>query len=183
MITYQDIYNALRKEKYSEDLQGLPKNFLKEVASYIGGKKDIVEKEHDVFAETIAKTKKQLDNTLTMINELLLRRRKKILSLAFVAAETGISKRDFENMFQHERKLFEEITKKLEEAKKKTEAILENSEDKKFKNQLIRFETNMEEFVDEDGNSLGPFKKGDVANLPLAIVKILIDDKKALSIE
>jgi len=35
MITYNDIYEALRRERYSEQLQGLGKNFVQDVASYL----------------------------------------------------------------------------------------------------------------------------------------------------
>ena len=30
MITYNELYDALRKERYSEQLQPIPKNFIKE---------------------------------------------------------------------------------------------------------------------------------------------------------
>ena len=41
MITYNDIYEAARKERYSEQLQQIPKNFVLEVAKYIKEKKEI----------------------------------------------------------------------------------------------------------------------------------------------
>lgn len=39
MITYNDIYEAARKERYSEQLQPVPKNFLEEVTDYLKEKK------------------------------------------------------------------------------------------------------------------------------------------------
>ena len=62
-----------------------------------------------MFSDMIIKTKKQLENAVSIFKELLLRRRKKLLTLVFVAAETGISKRDFENMLAVEKECFEEI--------------------------------------------------------------------------
>ena len=103
MITYNDIYEALRKERYSEQLQKIPKNFVQEVSAYIKEKKSITEKSEDMFSDTIIKTKKQLENAVSIFRELMLRRKKKLLQLAFVAAETGISKRDYENMLSFEK--------------------------------------------------------------------------------
>ena len=94
MITYNDIYEALRKERYSEQLQPLLKDFIKEVASYIKDREQLVGRDNDLFSEELQKNKKQLENSIAIFKELILRRKKKLLDLAFVSAETGISKRD-----------------------------------------------------------------------------------------
>ena len=54
MLTYKDIYELLRKEKYSEQLQPLNNSFLKEFAEYSKEKKEIFSKETDIFSDTIA---------------------------------------------------------------------------------------------------------------------------------
>ena len=79
MITYNDVYEAARKERYSENLQKLSNNFIIDLANYLKEKKEIASKENDVFSEVIVKTKKQLENATTLFKELMLRRRKKIL--------------------------------------------------------------------------------------------------------
>lgn len=183
MIAYQEIYDLLRKEKYSEQLQELPKNFLTEVSSYITEKKVIVTKEHDMFSDSIVKAKKQLENSIAVIKELILRRKKKILDLSFVAAETGISKRDFENMLQYEKELFEIITQKLEETTKLINNLINGQQEKKLQKQLVRFSRDVEGFLDLEGKTLGPFKRGDIANLPAEIANILIQGEKAVAIE
>ena len=66
MITYNELYDALRKERYSEQLQFIPKNFIKEVAIYLKDKKDIANKENDDFSDTILKTKKQFENSIAI---------------------------------------------------------------------------------------------------------------------
>ena len=80
MITYNDIYEAARKERYSDQLQQLGKNFVSEVSDYLREKRDIASKDNDVFSDVIVKTKKQLENAITLFRELILRRRKKILT-------------------------------------------------------------------------------------------------------
>ncbi|MFH1248819.1 MAG: hypothetical protein V1660_01570 [archaeon] len=183
MITYQELYDLLRKDKYSEQLQDLPKNFFSDVGSYIAEKKGIISKEDDMFSDAIVKTKKQMENSIAVFKELMMRRKKKILDLAFVASETGISKKDFENMIQYEKEIFEIVTQKLEDATKILSNIINGHEQKKLQNQLIKFNKDVESFLEENGSILGPFKKGEMANLPAAIAQILVQGEKASIIE
>ncbi len=185
MITYTELYDALRKERYSEQLQPIPKNFIKEVAAYLNDKKELANKKDDDFSDVIMKTKKQFENSIAIFRELMLRRKKKILELAFVAAETGISKRDFENMFAVEKEAFDGIMKFLESSDKKIAEILKGAdqEEHRDKNKMIVFIEDTAEFLDLEGNVMGPFKKGDVANIPEEIANILILDKKAETID
>lgn len=185
MITYQEIYDLLRKEKYNESLQELPKNFLSEVASYIEEKKKLLEKDSELFSETLAITRKQLENAITMIKELFAIREKKVLNLAFVAAHTGVSKRDTENLLEHEKELFETVVKKIEENQKliKKEIEKNSKKEQNQKNLFIRFEQDVPAFFIEDGKEMGPFFAGEMANLPKEIAEILIKDGKAVLVE
>jgi DNA replication initiation complex subunit (GINS family) len=183
MITYNDIYEAARKERYSEQLQQLSKNFIQEVADYLREKKEIASKEDDVFSDVIVKTKKQLENAITLFKELMLRRRKKLLSLVLIAAEIGISKQDFENMLPVEKELFEELMKGVDLTDKKISEILNGKKEEDLKNTLVSFKENVDEFVGLEGEKMGPFEKGEISNLPKEIAKILIGDGKAEVIE
>lgn len=185
MITYNDLYDALRKERYSEQLQPLPKDFIKEVADYIKDKEGMVSKNKDLFSDDLQKNKKQLENAISIFKELMLRRKKKLLDLSFVSAETGVSKRDFENMLSYEKDTFEKIMKAVNEGDKKMEHMLSGvgEETVAQKNKLIIFKNDTEEFLDLDGNKLGPFKKGDIVNLTQEIANILIVDNKADPVE
>jgi len=183
MITYNDIYEAARKERYSTPLQPISKNFVEEVANYLREKKEIASKQDDDFSDVIIKTKKQLENAMTLFKELMLRRRKKILNLVLIAAETGISKQDFENMLNFEKDLFEEFMKCIDFSDKRVGEILGGGKQKDTKNELVVFVDNVEEFMDLEGGKMGPFEKGQIANIPKEIVKILIDDNKVEIIE
>jgi DNA replication initiation complex subunit (GINS family) len=183
MITYNELYEALRKERYSEQLQPIPKSFVKDVALYLKDKREIANRETDDFSDGMIKTKKQYENSLAIFRELMLRRKKKILELAFVAAETGISKRDFENMIAIEKECFDGIMKALEKSDKMTLQMLkefncDEPEQGEVKNKLVVFVEDTDEFLDLTGNRVGPFKKGDVANISQEIVHILLSDKK-----
>lgn len=187
MITYNDIYEAARKERYSEQLQPIPKNFVKEVSKYLKEKKDITLKEESDFSDIVIKTKKQLENAITLFKELVIRRRKKILSLVLIATETGISRQDFENMLQIEKELFEELMKCMDYSDKKLQEVLNGGDgvegEGTAKNDLIVFLESVAEFVGPDGNSMGPFSKGEIANLPKAVAKILFDGRKVEYVE
>lgn len=183
MITYSDLYEAARKERYSEQLQPLQKNFITEVAKYLKEKKQLSLKEDDIFSDMIAKTKKQLENATILFRELMIRRRKKILNLVLIASETGISKQDFENMLSFEKSLFEELIKNIENTDKKINELLNEKKVEELKNELVVFKTDVEEFLDMEGEKVGPFQKGQIANIPKEIAKILIEDGKVEVVE
>ena len=183
MITYNDLYEAARKERYSDQLQPLPKNFITEIAEYLKEKKQLSLKEDDVFSDMIVKTKKQLENAITLFRELMIRRRKKILNLVLIASETGISKQDFDNMLSFEKSLFEEFMKNIEISDKELNELLSERKMEKLKNELIMFKMDVGQFLDMEGEKMGPFEKGQIANIPKNVAKILVDDGKAEVIE
>jgi len=178
MITYNDLYESLRKERYNEALQLLSKSFLLDVAEYFNEKKKMTNKEQDLFSDSVLKTQKQFENAIGIFRELVLRRKKKILNLSFVAAETGISKRDFDNMLSFEKEMFEKIMESMEKADKNLKDLMSGKDVEKKKNKLVMVLQDVEELVDLEGNPLGPFKKGQVANIPIEIAQILELDKK-----
>jgi len=183
MITYNDIYEASKKERYSDQLQSLPKNFVNEVASYLREKRELANKEDDAFSDISVKTKKQLENAITLFKELIVRRRKKLLNLVLIASETGISKQDFENMLTFEKTLFEDLMKSTDLSEKILNEMLNGAQDEQQKNQFIVFKENVEEFVGLEGEKMGPYEKGQLANIPKEIAKILIDGEKAEEVE
>ena len=178
MITFSDIYEAMRKEKYSEQLQLLPKKILSEVAAYFKEKKDFLDKEEDLFSDMALRNKKKLENSLSSFRDLIRIRKKKILNLAFIASEVGISKKDFENLLGFEKDLFEEVVKSLERSEKSLSEDMSGTTTNEMKNRLVRFLEDVPEFLGFDGNDIGPFEKGEVANLESEIIEILEKDKR-----
>ena len=131
-----------------------------------------------MFSDSIIKTKKQYENAIAIFKELFLRRKKKLLNLAFIAAETGISKRDFENMLPFERELFDKIMNGMEKAEKTLMEFL-NGKGEEKKHKLVSFKQDVSELVDLEGNTIGPFKAQTLANLPKEISEILCQEGKA----
>lgn len=178
MITYNDIYEASRKERYSEQLQPLLDNFILEVRNYLEEKKQIALKENTEFSEVITATKKQIENAQMLFRELIRSRKKKIMKLILIASETGISKRDFDNMLDFEKKLFENLMKSVEASDKEVKDML-RSKIGIPENKSVLFKEDVGEFIGLDGNKVGPFKKGEKIKIEKQIAKILVDDNKA----
>lgn len=179
MITFNDIYEASKKERYSEKLEKLPEKFILEVTEYLKEKKKMSLKNEDDFSEIVVKTKKQLENAGIYFKELMNRRRRKILNLVLIAAETGISKRDFDNMLNFEKELFENSMKCTESFNKEISDVLNPKKAKINENEKIIFKEEVGEFVDLEGKKIGGFKKDEVVELPKQIANILIEDGKA----
>ncbi len=178
MLTFSDIYEAMRKEKYSENLQMLPKHFLVEASEYFKEKREFLNKEDDLFSNMSIKGKKKLENALSSFRDLLRIRKKKILNLAFVASQVGISKKDFENLLSYEKDLFEEIVKSLERAEKNQTADMMGAQKNVMNHRLVRFLEDVSEFLNFNGDEVGPFSKGEVANLETEVVNVLEKDNR-----
>lgn len=185
MITYSDLSEALRKERYNEKLQKISKNFLEYAESYFKEKKDSIKNsdEDSIFGDEIKKMQKQLEQAKSVIKELFMLRQKKVLNLALVASQIGIDKNDVENMLENEKELLESTTEKLEKNCKEMSMMLKGEKKKDLKNQLIRFTQDTPAFLDDKNSPVGPFKKGDVANLPKSVVSILEKGGMADTIE
>ncbi len=203
MITYNEIHEAVRKERGEKlQLQPLPKNFIEEVATYLREKKEFSSKTNDDFSENSIKNKKQLENARTLFKELIFRRREKILHLLLIATETGTSKRDFENMLDFEAKMFENLLKSIESSDIQVNAMIlngrneiksepphiasEETDDREIfetkkddSKQFVIFVDEVNEFMDLNGEMLGPFQKGEKVELQKEIANILVEDKKA----
>jgi len=180
MITYSDLYDIVRKEKYNEVLQQLPKNFLEEISDFLKEETAQALNDSDSFIESSIKAKKQLENSISLFRELMRLRKKKILNLTFVATETGIMKRDFENLLSFEKETFDILVKSFEDSEKKiTKLINGKKEQEKQKYKMIIFTQEVEQFVDMFGNLTGPYSAGQLANLDSEVAELFVSEGKA----
>ncbi len=182
MISYNDLYDILRKEKYTEVLQPLQKSFVAEVSEYLNDKRDQSLSVDDLFADDVIKSKKQFENSIALFKELMRLRKKKILNLVFVATETGMMKRDYENMLSFEKEVFDSLVKAFEENDKQIFQALHNKKGEKGSidmKKMIIFTQNVEQFIDMSGKAVGPFNSGDLVNLDSQVSGILVSSGKA----
>ena len=84
-------------------------------------------------------------------------------------------------MLAVEKEAFDKIMQGLNGCDKKIEKQLKDLDDttEEDKTKMVVFVQDTDEFLDLEGNKLGPFKKGDFVNISQEIANILIVDKKA----
>ncbi|RMD66480.1 DNA replication complex GINS family protein [Candidatus Pacearchaeota archaeon] len=180
MIDYNELYELLRKEKYSEALQPLPKDFIKSFREYVNLKRGTEMDNQPQITSKSFKSRRELENSITLFHEIMSKRRSKILRLAFVATKTGIMKRDYENMLEIEREMFENIVKEIEKEEEKISKMLKGDDENEQKSKLVIFTQDVEQFVVPTGEVLGPFKEKELANLDGEIANILVDEGRAI---
>ena len=197
VITYDTLYEILRREKFRKELQKLDDNFFDNTLNYLNDKSKIYEsqKEKDsIFSSEFKKTEKTLENTKKILKELYEKRESKIIMLALFSSRTAPTEDDIIAMLPEEKRLYSTLLDDLTKFRKDIlQNLLENKQPKvegksiKSENQdsksLIRFLHAVPKFVGEDLTIYGPFDAHDVANLPKGIANVLITKERAEKIE
>lgn len=200
VITYETLYELLRREKYRPELQKLDENFFNNVVKYIEEKTEILasqRKKVSIFASTeIVNTQKQLDNINKILKELYEKRESKILQIALFSSRTNVSVNDTESMLPEEKEFYEAIKGVLNDYRtgilyKLLEKKLPKIEPKDIKRdkknsdkvKLVRFVSAIPQFVGSDMQEYGPFETEDIANLPLKVANVLIRKNRAKEIK
>lgn len=198
IITYENLYDLLRNEKFKQELQPLEKNFFEKVVKYLKAKKGSLESQKlkdSVFApESVKRTKRQVENIQKILKDLYEKREAKISQLALLDSRTDGQPEDPSRFLPEELKLYEEIKTKLGYFRKSVLVRIMNGEKPLFeeepkdikieekafqKNLMIRFIEAVPKFVAEDLKEYGPFESEQVANLPYKSAKVLISRKRA----
>lgn len=197
LITYESIYEVLRKEKYESEMQKLSPNFFSEVINYLKEKKSILDSQKSqdsIFSKEAEKTEKQLQNVKKLLRELYDRRENKIVQMALFTSRTGIPA-DTPNLLKEEEEFYKSLATVLGDCRKgildsllalKNPQIIapkdiktENKENTK----LVRFLYPMPKFMGEDLNIYGPFSSEDIANLPPKVAQLLINKKRVKEVK
>lgn len=200
IITYETLYTILRQEKYKPELQKLDPKFFHNVLSYLKDKNNILSslqgKSDNLFAaEEIKKTKKQIENCIRVIKELYEKRESKIISLALMSSR--INEEQKANVTSEEREMLlsvkesldyyrENILKSLLDGKmpellEKPKALKREKEKElgKDNDAVVEFLESVPSFLGKTQECLGPFEKGEKANLPQEIAHLFIRLGKA----
>lgn len=180
-FTLEMAYNILLKEYQISSLQEIPYDTYQRLAITIGNLKA---KEYNVIENKIVQ--KTIEN-LSIISNLLLQTRIEKIMIGNINSnlEIGYSKMTDEEKFiidgeiQSKRNK-KEITTLISNGQSKIlEKIIGRIKQKKL---LIMFIKPMEQFVGVDMYKYGPFKVGDVANLPFENALSLVNNKIASEI-
>ena len=203
IITYESLFDILRREKNKEELQKLHHNFLKDVASYVNEKKKILEAKEEqetLFSSSEKeKTQAQLSNIKRIIRELYNRREKKIISMALNKSRTGSAIIDISALLTEEKEVFGKLVGLFDSYRdgvmlKLLEGnvpYLSDAKEKDFvdatkinrDHKTVRFVTAVPRFLGKELEQYGPFEEDDIANLPNEIAGVLIIKGRAEEIE
>jgi len=195
VITYETLYELLRREKSREELQKLSSSFIGDVLTYLTEKQKTYEDalaKTDVFSlserETVAL---QLMNIKKILKELYDRRERKLLDVALNKSRTNSDIIDTTNMLPTEQVFFndtlhilsrfrKDVLQQLMDAKKPLILVEEPPapvETKKTK--YVKFLEHVDQIVGDEMELYGPFAQDDQAELPLTLADILIGQGSA----
>ncbi len=195
VITYETLYELLRREKSREELQKLSGSFIGDVLTYLSEKQKTYEDalaKSDVFSlserETVAL---QLLNIKKILKELYDRRERKLLDIALNKSRTNSDIVDTTNMLPTEHVFFtealntlsrfrKEVLQQLMEAKKPTIIVEEPPTPIELKKtKYVKFLEKVDQIVGDEMELYGPFAQDDQAELPLTLADILIGQGSA----
>jgi len=180
-ITYETLFDLLRREKGREELQALDKNFNAQVVKYLQEKMQLLTNEFSEEEKSQAAI--QINNIKKILKELYDRREKKILNMAIHNSREPSSLIDTSVMLQNESALYDKTS---EVFTKFRENILTNMMDAKPietpkvdthvethevnpTTKMLRFIHAVPKFLGRELEIFGPFEKEDIATLPTDI--------------
>lgn len=108
-ITYETLFDLLRREKSTEELQKLDKNVLANIVEYLKDKQGMLSVPQSQLVHEKEKTEHQLKNIKRIIKELYDRRESKIINMSINKSRTQSSLINTETLLEHEKKLYEEL--------------------------------------------------------------------------
>ena|SRR3989338_358566 len=199
-ITYNTLFELLRRERTRHELQGLDVAFYDDVVSYLKDKSSIKNAQSSSGDSMFLheENQRQLENARRIIKHIYDKRERKIVQLAMDAAAqmTSDGKKlviDKSALLEVEKRYFDELMHIMEKYRK---AVLFNTlmnkeidladetrsvpEIKKEDNssRLVRFLSQVPQFIGPEMQLYGPFEKEDIASLPKKVVDILVSKEK-----
>lgn len=196
IITYENLYEILRREKYRTELQKIDETFYQDVVKYLQEKNAILlsqSKKESIFASTeLEKTQTQLKNVIKILKELYEKRENKILQFALFCSRSK-NAQDTSTMLPEEFAFYSQIKETLDQYRagilnnllhnKLPQVSLPDPKDLKGEEKTdslsILVLKDIPEFVGPDLRVYGPFKVGDKQEIPPVIAQMLIDTEQA----
>jgi|SRR3989344_1699273 len=188
IITYEVLYDILRREKTRQEIQKLDDNFFDDIKKYIENKSSILKDlktKSSIFAQKeIEKTEKELINIKKIVKDIYEKRESKITQLALSSAITN-KMQDISGLLHQEKTIFDGLIKFLKESREGLlRDLLEEDKPKVIKSEqesikTVRILQPIPRFVGDDLEEYGPFEEEYIASLPIKVVEFLIKNSKA----
>ena len=201
-LTYETLYEILRKEKSRDELQKLDPAFLRNILNYLKEKQQSYDDnltKNDIFSQSERdKLHIQIANIKKIMKDLYDIRERKIINMAISKSRTNAHIVDMENLHAQETAMFESISSVLTQYRTGVlHRILEQrepdilpiilplpQETEQLKDEKIqvKFTDKVEQFVGKELELYGPYEANDEATLPNDLAEILITQGKAISL-
>jgi len=194
-LTYEDIYELLRSEKNSTDLEPLSTKDLAKINQYLMAKRKLLEGQKGGMFSGLkerAKILSEIDNVRSALGDLFEKRERKIINRALYTLRTDLKLKDTTNMLANEVTLYNSLLGNLEKSKLAFDKLLEEStlpesscgdavveKEEVASSVKLEFLDAVPELVDSDLAKHGPFEIGNVASLPNELASILLSQGKA----
>lgn len=111
-ISFEDIHELLRSEKYSSDLQPLTEEQLMQINHYLDSKKQLLQKQREsaLFENTPQdKLRDELENANRALRDFYDKREKKIITRAIFTARSLSQLKDTTNMLKFEEQIYDRL--------------------------------------------------------------------------
>lgn len=205
-ITYNTLFELLRRERTRHELQGLDVAFYDDVVSYLKDKSSIKNTQSSSGDSMFLheENQRQLENARRIIKHIYDKRERKIVQLAMDASAqmTSDGKKlviDKSALLEVERKYFDELMRIMEKYRKavlfntlltkeidlpeETQHLAHELKKEEFSSKLVRFLAQVPQFIGPEMQVYGPFEKEDIASLPKKVADILVNKEKAEAID
>lgn len=195
VLTFENLYEVFRREKNNEDLQKIEENFFDHVMNYLREKQEslaIVSKKTDIFSHKEKENLTiQINNIKKILKDFYNYREKKIINLALNKSRTNSSLINTSSLTVKEKKLFEKLSSVLKEFRDEflkeqlNQSVVKNEKRNEKKERIIlntvklEFLENVDTFIGRELEEYGPYKKGEITELPKELAEILINERKA----
>ena len=201
-FTYEDIYELLRGEKYSTDLQQITPELLKKICLYFELKQELMQKQKEsaLFEKSSRdQLKPEIENATRALRDLYERREKKIINRAIFTARSDFKIKDTTNFLPAEEKMylcmidilreandsFFNAIKNANTAKTAEEPAIETSmpilvaSEPSIAFKEVKILQSVPQLVGTDLKSYGPYRETEVVKIPEEIANLLLTQGKA----
>lgn len=192
VITFETLYDIMRREKARDELQKLSESFYTDVVSYIRDKQQILESQagkESIFAsQELDKTRTQLKNVMKIVKDLYDKRESKIMHLAILSARNKDQVYDTSALLPEEHPLFGDIRNVVtlardgffsmpNSASKPKDLKISGEKDNAVK---VHITCDVPEFLGTDLQPYGPFQNNASISLPAQIADMLVSMGQAV---
>ena len=194
-ISYETLFDLLKRERERADLQKLDVKFFDKLVEFLKEKKQTLKGSSLESFEDKKNIERELDNIEKLMIDLYGKREKKIVGLALDKSRTKATIIDNATFLKEEKQFFDSLIELFDRYRhgmllnilngdlpfvvEKKEEVKETEEEVKKNTRIVRFIHAVPKFVGEELEEYGPFEGEDVANLPIVIADLLIAKGRA----